>query len=132
MITYAEDVDPNMLATRFRETLERYADRCEKHRYNIHILVTNGYRKGDPRSHGMGQGADIRTNLPSWQTMESQLKLQVFLAAMWAETCSIQGYRLGEWGVGAYPLGDAQPHIHVDVRPHVQEPMWAAVWVGAE
>jgi hypothetical protein len=130
VITYDKDVDPKMFATRFRETLEIFADRCEQHRYNVHIFVTNGYREGDPRSHGLGQGADIRTNLPGWQTMDKQLQLQVWLAAMWAETCMRQGYRTGEWGIGAYPLGDAQPHIHVDVRPHTAA--WSAVWVGAE
>lgn len=132
MITYAPGVAAHELDPAFRATLEDFAHRCESHRYNVPIYVTSGYREGDKRSHGFRRGVDIRTNLHGWKTPDRQLQLQVFLAAMWAETVRDHGYQQGEWAFGAYPVGDTQPHAHLDVRPHVGPELYAAVWVGAE
>jgi hypothetical protein len=132
VIEYAPGIVATELDPTFRATLEDFAARCGAHRYNVPIYVTSGYRAGDKRSHGLRAGVDIRTNLHGWKTPDKQLQLQVFLAAVWAETVRDHGYANGQWGFGAYPIGDEQPHAHLDVRPHVKPDLYAAVWVGAE
>ena len=114
------ELEPGFLAT-----LDDFADRCAAHRYRVPIHVTSGNRPGDTKAHGFGRAVDFRGRIAGWETPEKRRKLDIFLAAMWADVCREHGYPAGSWGFGTYT---DDSHYHIDVRPHVNSDQYAAVW----
>ncbi|GIW90779.1 MAG: hypothetical protein KatS3mg109_1349 [Pirellulaceae bacterium] len=129
MLSVEPGVKLHELAPEFLALLEDFARGVTGHRYGIQIHVTSANRPGDTGAHGYGRAVDIRSRLPGWETPEKQIQLALFIAAMWGAYCVKHGYDPDEWGIGYYALSHAQPHIHLDVRPHVNRDLYAAVWV---
>jgi hypothetical protein len=134
VLQWAGGSNATSLEPQFLATLEDFARRAAQHRYAVPIVVTSAFRPGEAHAHSYGQAVDIRGVLPpSWSggPLALRLKLYVFLAALWAETVRDHGYAPGQWGIGVYPPPD-DLHIHLDTRPHVGPPLYAAVWTARD
>lgn len=131
MLSAKPGVQLHRLAPEFLALLEHYARLAEEHRYRVPIIVTSAVREHDRDSaHAYGRAIDIRTQLPGWESPGRQLKLVLYLAALWAAVAREHGYDCDEWGIGYY--GARHPdgaHLHLDVRPHVSRELYAATWV---
>lgn len=124
----AEDLD-----TKFLDAVRWFANAIDGHRYNraygLKVTVTSTYREGDKGAHGMRQAVDIRGHaLPN--TDPDRRKLQIWLAALWAEAVARAGFPEQHWGFGTYPEGSDDEHIHLDTRPHTE--LLSAVWLGRD
>lgn len=123
-------VRPEGLRQEMVDAVEVLGQRCYAHRYRVPIIVTSAFRAGDKGQHGKGWAVDIRGRLPAWDTPALQLKLRLWIAAMWVDVLRDMGYEAGEWGIGCYDWESDDGHIHLDIRqlPVIK----AAVWVGRD